>query len=110
MPTEQALGWIWPKDPRPGNPSTWPRRWRLFDVLRNKGPDIYVGVIRPAKGRTKETAKTTLKTDWARWEDEELDKYDTPFFWARRGGGEVRFSTTEVSYPGSWDLESGGVL
>ncbi|KAF7133638.1 hypothetical protein CNMCM5793_004936 [Aspergillus hiratsukae] len=40
-----TLGWIWPKDPRPGNPSRWPRRWRLFDVLTNRGPDIYAGKI-----------------------------------------------------------------
>ncbi|KKK18535.1 hypothetical protein P175DRAFT_0277758 [Aspergillus ochraceoroseus IBT 24754] len=43
-----TVAWIWPKDPRPGNPSRWPRRWRLFDVLTNKGPDIFVGKIHDA--------------------------------------------------------------
>lgn len=40
-----TYGWIWPKDPRPGNPTHWPRHWRLLDVLRNRGPDIFVGRI-----------------------------------------------------------------
>ncbi|EYE91382.1 uncharacterized protein EURHEDRAFT_242778 [Aspergillus ruber CBS 135680] len=44
-----TYGWIWPKDPRPGNPSHWPRRWRLFDIFRNRGPDIFVGRIRSDK-------------------------------------------------------------
>lgn len=37
--------WIWPKDPRPGNPSRWSWRWRFLDVLLGRGPDIYVGRI-----------------------------------------------------------------
>ena len=51
------LGWIWPKDPRPGNPKKWPRRWRLLDVLQNKGPDIYVGVIKDSKSKSRANPK-----------------------------------------------------
>ncbi|KAL2832473.1 hypothetical protein BDW59DRAFT_105452 [Aspergillus cavernicola] len=40
------MGYIWPKDPRPGNPGHWPRWWRYKDILRGKGPDIYFGRIR----------------------------------------------------------------
>lgn len=87
MPSEPVLGWIWPKDPRPGNPSHWPRRWRFFDVLRNKGPDIYVGVVRPAK-TTNTKSQPSLRTNWSRWEEEEIDEFDSPFCWARRGHAE----------------------
>lgn len=62
-------GWIWPKDPRPGNPPHWPRRWRWLDLLRNRGPDIFVGRLRgdvDAKD-TKDKAKPT-PTRWSRWE------------------------------------------
>lgn len=81
-PPKQQLGWIWPKDPRPGNPSRWPKRWRLRDIFTNKGPDIYVGVIgKSNKGSSEMTS--TSKTDWARWNGE-LDKDETPIPWARR--------------------------
>lgn len=83
-PQSQTLGWIWPKDPRPGNPSSWPRRWRFHDVLTNKGPDIYVGVIGGSEtgtgssspgGLTPSTTPSTRskrspqRTNWDRWED-----------------------------------------
>ncbi|KAJ6084277.1 hypothetical protein N7486_011077 [Penicillium sp. IBT 16267x] len=90
-PQSQTLGWIWPKDPRPGNPSSWPRRWRFHDVLTNKGPDIYVGVIGEktkssssrsgsrssslARGLTPSTTPSTRskqspqRTNWDRWEE-----------------------------------------
>ncbi|KAJ5935544.1 hypothetical protein N7466_005091 [Penicillium verhagenii] len=61
----QTLGWIWPKDPRPGNPSSWPRRWRLRDVLTNKGPDIYVGVI-GQKTKSPSSASTSRSSSVAR--------------------------------------------
>lgn len=77
----QTLGWIWPKDPRPGNKYHWPRRWRFFDVLTNKGPDIYVGVIGTRNPRT---PRPDLRTNWTRWEDP-VEAQDTPFPWARRG-------------------------
>lgn len=86
-----TLGWIWPKDPRPGNPSRWPRRWRFFDVLTNKGPDIYVGVIN--KNNHKTATKTSSKSGdgkgnhWSRW-DRELEEDDTPIPWARRSAAE----------------------
>lgn len=54
------LAWIWPKDPRPGNPSHWPRLWRLRDVLTNRGPDIYIDKIHTGKDR---------KVNWSRWPD-----------------------------------------
>lgn len=41
------IGYIWPKDPRPGNPSRWSPWQRFTDVMTGKGPDIYVGRIRP---------------------------------------------------------------
>lgn len=80
-------GWIWPKDPRPGNPSSWPRRWRLLDILTNRGPDIFVGRISPSK-QDKEKGEDQRKENrielaaprkqrgpqrrtcsWARWDD-----------------------------------------
>ncbi|KAL4875456.1 hypothetical protein BJY04DRAFT_224013 [Aspergillus karnatakaensis] len=45
MPAD--IGFIWPKDPRPGNPRKWSKLWRLADVLKGKGPDIFVGRIGP---------------------------------------------------------------
>lgn len=102
-----TLGWIWPKDPRPGNPSRWPRRWRLFDVLTNKGPDIYVGVINKKKDPAKENngkGKAKSKTDWARWNGE-LDPDDTPIPWARRDAS-VRYDFRRRKYQvpdqGTW--------
>lgn len=77
-------GWIWPKDPRPGNPSHWPRRWRLFDILRNRGPDIFVGRIRSTKDKSKnrdnkrevelaapiqQRPPQRRDCSWARWDD-----------------------------------------
>ncbi|KAH2545262.1 hypothetical protein KXW97_001517, partial [Aspergillus fumigatus] len=77
-----TVGWIWPKDPRPGNPSRWPRRWRLFDVLTNRGPDIYVGKI-------KSRAQSQEQINWSGWECREgcccAGMDETPFPWARRG-------------------------
>ncbi|KAJ5747957.1 uncharacterized protein N7511_009653 [Penicillium nucicola] len=51
-PTSPQLGWIWPKDPRPGNPKKWPKHWRFLDVLQGKGPDIYVGTIKDPKSKS----------------------------------------------------------
>lgn len=80
-----TLGWIWPKDPRPGNPSRWPRRWRLFDVLTNRGPDIYVGKIN-SRSQSQE------RINWSGWECREgcccAKADETPFPWARRGASE----------------------
>ncbi|KAL4787067.1 hypothetical protein BJX76DRAFT_354479 [Aspergillus varians] len=41
------IGYIWPKDPQPGNPRRWSRWKRFTDVLTGKGPDMYVGRIGP---------------------------------------------------------------
>ncbi|KAJ5579975.1 uncharacterized protein N7459_005960 [Penicillium hispanicum] len=80
MAPPPTLGFIWPKDPRPGNPPTWPRRWRLFDLLTNKGPDIYVGVLRH---NTPTGPKKAAKTHWTRWEPEaHASRRAAP--WARR--------------------------
>ncbi|KAJ6168388.1 hypothetical protein N7497_001231 [Penicillium chrysogenum] len=69
MPSQ--LGWIWPKDPRPGNPQRWPRRWRFFDVLTGKGPDIYVGRIDQPKSKTKRSSSRSrsgpTRQEWSRW-------------------------------------------
>lgn len=59
------LCFIWPKDPQPGNPSSWPRRWRLTDVLLGKGPDIYIGPIKTGTGKR---AKGPPKTNWDLWD------------------------------------------
>jgi hypothetical protein len=79
-----TLGWIWPKDPRPGNPSRWPRRWRLFDVLTNRGPDIYIGKIN--------SRSESERINWSGWECREgcccAGGDETPFPWARRGASE----------------------
>lgn len=96
-----TYGWIWPKDPRPGNPKHWPRRWRLFDILTNRGPDIFVGRIRSgAKNRSadidgrmkvnkrgvvaigSQTASRcesteTQPTCWSRWEYDCTDDDDS---------------------------------
>ncbi|KAL4942109.1 hypothetical protein BDV06DRAFT_170276 [Aspergillus oleicola] len=39
--------YVWPKDPRPGNPQRWSSLWRFADVFTGKGPDIYVEKRRP---------------------------------------------------------------
>lgn len=57
-------GLIWPKDPQPGNPSSWPWRWRLFDVIKNRGPNIYVGTLRSKSGKG---ARGTEHVDWDLW-------------------------------------------
>lgn len=40
-----TMGWIWPRDPKLTKQSRWPRGRRFLDVLRNKGPDIFIGTI-----------------------------------------------------------------
>ncbi|KAJ5804862.1 hypothetical protein N7474_010749 [Penicillium riverlandense] len=85
-PSQPTLGWIWPKDPRPGNPSRWPHRWRFLDVLTNKGPDMYVGVIGNGK-TTKKSNSNSSTSHWARW-DQDLAEDDTPIPWARRSEAE----------------------
>lgn len=82
--TRFDIGYIWPKDPRPGNPSRWSRWQRFSDVMTGKGPDIYVGRIRPRTshhdhrhavhigknlwgGREREQRS---KTDWSLWDND----------------------------------------
>ncbi|OQD64863.1 hypothetical protein PENPOL_c007G00622 [Penicillium polonicum] len=109
MPSQ--LGWIWPKDPRPGNPQHWPRRWRIFDVLTSKGPDIYVGRIDQPKtntGRASPQARSgPTREEWSRWEmdpnDPESDYSPVP--WARRPAAErYDFRTRKYHVPdhGTW--------
>lgn len=101
-PKDQAVGWIWPKDPRPGNPTRWPRLWRFSDVLTGKGPDIYIGAIgkRPLPVKDRETlGRTVSRTNWARW-DIEPEEDDTPFAWARREKREkYDYSTRKYGIP-----------
>jgi len=100
MSQPPSLGWIWPKDPRPGKPSHWPRSWRLRDIFTNRGPDIYVGVI----------GKKRSQTNWHRWGNDiknpgDTDECDTPIPWARRGPG-VRYDFRRRKYQvpdhGTW--------
>lgn len=117
MPSK--LGLIWPKDPRRGNPTRWPRIWRLKDVFKNRRPDIFVGRI---------DKKAPDETNWSRWprhevpgactgaacdgsaeccyrDDDAENQVDTPFSWARRAP-EVRydFRTRRYQVPdaGTW--------
>ncbi|RHZ69258.1 hypothetical protein CDV55_104832 [Aspergillus turcosus] len=96
-----TLGWIWPKDPRPGNPSRWPRRWRLLDVLTNRGPDIYVGKINShSRSRSQPQGQGQERINWSGWECRLPEGCcctgtglgtgvdETPFPWARRGASE----------------------
>ncbi|KAL2218111.1 hypothetical protein M432DRAFT_591315 [Thermoascus aurantiacus ATCC 26904] len=102
-PSQRITGWIWPKDPRPGNPPRWPRRWRLFDVLTNKGPDIFVGTI-DSPSATPHTPR------WSRWQDVYGQPNDgdeetlSPFFWADRGLKRYDFRTRTYQIPdrGTW--------
>ncbi|KAJ5498258.1 hypothetical protein N7453_007309 [Penicillium expansum] len=96
MPSQ--LGWIWPKDPRPGNPKHWPRRWRIFDVLTSKGPDIYVGRIDQPKNKTRNSPSRpqsgTTRQEWSRWEINPNDPESgyNPIPWARRPAGSAMIS------------------
>ncbi|KAL4746372.1 hypothetical protein BDW72DRAFT_197729 [Aspergillus terricola var. indicus] len=56
---------VWPKDPRPGNPSHWPWWWRWKDVLTGRGPDIYVERIRPKSSRVN-GSRNSYSTDHSR--------------------------------------------
>jgi hypothetical protein len=111
MPSQPQLGWIWPKDPRPGNPQSWPRRWRFFDILANKGPDIYVGEINQPKGKNKEPSRKAksrpTREEWSRWSINPQDPNAaySPFPWVRRGAGErYDFRTRKYHVPdhGTW--------
>ncbi|KAL3491997.1 hypothetical protein BJX62DRAFT_236637 [Aspergillus germanicus] len=64
--------YIWPKDPRPGNPGRWSRGSRLSDVLTGKGPDMYVGRIgvRTRDEVAGETPKAKKGTERPRWDSE----------------------------------------
>ncbi|CEL02344.1 hypothetical protein ASPCAL03515 [Aspergillus calidoustus] len=66
------IGYIWPKDPRPGNPGRWSRGSRLCDILTGKGPDMYVGRIgvRTREEVTGETPKAQRGTERYRWDSE----------------------------------------
>ncbi|KAJ5175324.1 uncharacterized protein N7482_001201 [Penicillium canariense] len=105
IPPKKTIGWIWPKDPRPGNPTRWPRRWRFSDVLKGKGPDIYVGVIgkRPTPTPDDSKSKPKSATNWARW-DKEPEEDDTPFPWARRGKEkyDYRVRRYQIPNPQTW--------
>ena len=109
MPTQ--LGWIWPKDPRPGNPKHWPRRWRLFDVLTGKGPDIYVGRIDQPKAKTRKSSSLPrsepTRQEWTRWgsNPNDPDSNYSPLPWARRPAGDrYDFRTRKYHTPdhGTW--------
>lgn len=109
MPSQARMGWIWPKDPRPGNPNHWPRRWRIFDVLTNKGPDIYVGRIksRGNVGPSKEPKPGPTEGKWSRWsyEEEGAEPEYLPFPWARRDPRErydYRTRTYQIPDRGTW--------
>lgn len=127
-----SYGWIWPKDPRPGNPTHWPRRWRWLDLLTNRGPDIFVGRLRQTRNDTKGKArdrdrdrgrKVTAPTRWSRWElEHNIDESNihpafrtsrqdkaardkSPFPWARRQSAErYDFRTKRYCIPdsGTW--------
>lgn len=116
MSQSPRLGWIWPKDARPGNPTRWPRRWRFFDVLTNKGPDIYVGVINSTNSTNNKTRSKTKSSSlssssgerekgnhWSRW-NKGLEADDTPFPWARRGAERYDFRRRKYVIPdqGTW--------
>lgn len=95
MPRQnQTIGWIWPKDPRPGNKHHWPRRWRFLDVVTNKGPDIYVGVI---GNKTPKAPRPDLQTNWARWDGDPGEEARLP--WARRGAEKYDFRRRKYVTP-----------
>src|SRR5204863_2367229 len=98
----RQLGWIWPRDPQPGNPLKWRFRRRLKDVLLNKGPDIFVGRIDGpiAMPRT---------AGWSRWQD----LYGTigdgdetilspPWPWADHGFKRYDFRTRRYQIPNDY--------
>ncbi|KAL4889872.1 hypothetical protein BDV59DRAFT_102109 [Aspergillus ambiguus] len=87
------LAWIWPKDPRPGNPSHWPRIWRLRDVLTNRGPDIYIGRINTGNDR---------KVNWSRWPDD-ADNERTSCCCGEQSGKGKRGARTVDKSPMKWD-------
>lgn len=92
-----TIGWIWPKDPRPGNRAKWPVGRRFKDVLTNKGPDIFVGRLDgPSSG--------PHTPRWARWQDlygdDEDDETTLPAApWARRGLKRYDFRTRTYRIP-----------
>ncbi|KAL2810921.1 hypothetical protein BJX63DRAFT_301448 [Aspergillus granulosus] len=67
-----AVGYIWPKDPRPGNPGRWSRGSRFKDVLTGKGPDMYVGRIggRPRDEVTVKAKRAQKENERYRWDSE----------------------------------------
>ncbi|KAJ5225420.1 hypothetical protein N7468_006645 [Penicillium chermesinum] len=86
------MGFIWPKDPQPGNPDSWPRRWRFTDVLHNMGPDIYVGPIgkerKRKKGRRRGRGRPEQGVPKIHW-----DMWD-------QGRGEQDGYPLQATYPG----------
>lgn len=103
MGSRPRLGIVWPKDPRPGNPSRWRRRWRLLDILLNKGPDMFIGKI--------DTCCSSLsRASWSGWHSDCNCSSSTvqppdPFPWARRSSGEkYDFRTRRYRVPdeSSW--------
>ncbi|PGH27074.1 hypothetical protein AJ80_01260 [Polytolypa hystricis UAMH7299] len=94
----RTRGWIWPKDPRPGNFAKWKRGSRLRDILTNKGPDIFVGTLDghiPVPRRPR----------WSRWQDvlgydgdgSEEKRESMP--WARRRNQRYNFRTRRYEEP-----------
>lgn len=75
-------GWIWPKDPRPGNAAHWPRRWRWLDLFTNRGPDIFVGRLRANstprdRDRDRDSNdKNLVPASWSRWNLDRINQDD----------------------------------
>ncbi|KAL2849814.1 hypothetical protein BJY01DRAFT_245752 [Aspergillus pseudoustus] len=67
-----GIGYIWPKDPRPGNTGRWAHGSRFKDVLTGKGPDMYVGRIgiRPEDKVTVKAKPGEKANERYRWESE----------------------------------------
>ncbi|KAK2740206.1 hypothetical protein FQN57_006217 [Myotisia sp. PD_48] len=62
MSPKRQIGFIWPRDPQPGNPTKWPFGKRIMDVLRNRGPDMFIGPLDgPRVGPS--------RARWSRWAD-----------------------------------------
>ncbi|KAL2866902.1 uncharacterized protein BJX67DRAFT_120069 [Aspergillus lucknowensis] len=79
--SRSTAGWIWPKDPKPGNPIRWSRWDRFSDVIKGKGPDIYVGRIYPRTQQDYDLGEIRrygweAEPCWTLWGREHLDTCD----------------------------------
>ncbi|KAI1910859.1 hypothetical protein LOZ61_004202 [Ophidiomyces ophidiicola] len=97
MEKPRQIGWIWPKDPLPGNPLKWPFGQRFKDVLSNKGPDVFVGSLDGPRSYPKTPR-------WARWQDLYGDPDDDPtppplFKCCDRGLKRYDFKTRKYKIP-----------